>query len=144
MKFLLIVFFLFISLSSFGKAKGSERINVGASIKKLQAELRDLKLSQRTAYVNLIAVIEGTKKGQKIKKQLEKSAEAAKRRFQTKEADIKKEEAALKKEAPLLSEQARAQRIQNLQEKFMNYQRETKSKELELQKPSKPFDEPHF
>ena len=132
MKLLLATLFLFVSYLSFGLAK-IDAAPVKASIQKLQAEVKAIKANKKTAYVNLIAVIEGTKKGKKIKNQLEKSAEAAKKRFQSKEAAIKKEEEALKKEAPLLSEQARAERIQKLQEKFVNYQRETKSKELELQ-----------
>ena len=106
MRFLLICLFLiFFSSQSFGK----------------------------TGYVNLISALESTKQGQKVKNKLEKTAETAKKTFKTKEQDLQKEEEALKKDAPLLSEQARNQRIQKLQEKYMNYQRQRKQKELELQ-----------
>lgn len=90
--------------------------------------------SAKTAYVNVMEAFENTKQGRRVKMRLEKSAEKAKKQFKSMELNIQKEEAALKKSAPLLSEQARAQKIQQLQQKILNFQRDAKNKELELQK----------
>lgn len=133
MKLLLISFVLFVSFPSFAKEITIMGMPVRASIQKLQADVRAIKDSRKTAYVSLALVFERTKKGQKVKSQLEKSAEAAKKKLHAKELAFKKEEEALKKEAPLLSEQARMERVQKLQEKYVDYQREKQSKELELQ-----------
>ena len=87
----------------------------------------------QTAYVNLMQAFEKTKQGQKIKRQLEKTANKAKAQFKTKELKLQEEEKALKKEMALLSEQARAQKISQLQQKILNFQNEAKNKDVELQ-----------
>ena len=51
----------------------------------------------QTAYVNLMQAFEKTKQGQKIKRQLEKTANKAKAQFKTKELKLQEEEKALKK-----------------------------------------------
>ena len=87
----------------------------------------------QTAYVNLMQAFEKTKQGQKIKRQLEKTANKAKAQFKTKELKLQEEEKALKKEMALLSEQARTQKISQLQQKILNFQNEAKKKDVELQ-----------
>ena len=87
----------------------------------------------KTGYVNLMAAFENTKQGRRVKNRLEKAAEKAKKQFKSMELKLQQEEEALKKEVPLLSEQARAQKIQQLQQKILNFQKEAKSKDLELQ-----------
>ena len=87
----------------------------------------------KTAYVNLMQAFEKTKQGQKVRRQLEKTADKAKKQFKNKELKLQKEEEALKKEMALLSEQARTQKISQLQQKILNFQKEAKSKDVELQ-----------
>ena len=88
----------------------------------------------KTGYVDLMSAFENTRQGQRIKSRLKKSTEAAKKQIKSQELKIQKDEQAFKKEAPLLSEQARAKKIQQLQQKILNFQRNAKSKDLELQK----------
>ena len=87
----------------------------------------------KTGYVNLMLALERTHQGKKVKARLEKSAEAAKRKFKSMELKIQQQEEGLKKEAPLLSEQAKAQKIQQLQQKVLDFQKEVKNKDMELQ-----------
>ena len=87
----------------------------------------------KTGYVNIMEAFEKSQQGQRVKTRLEQKTEKAKKHFKSVEQKIQKEEEALKKEAPLLSEQARAQKIQQLQQKILDFQREAKSKDLELQ-----------
>lgn len=88
----------------------------------------------KTAYVNLMQAFENTRQGKKVKSNLEKTANKAKAEFKSKELKLQKEEESLKKEMALLSEQARAQKISRLQEKILNFQKEAKNKDVELQK----------
>ena len=106
MKFLPLFLLLFFSLSAFSK----------------------------TGYVDLMAALEKTNQGKKMKARLEKSAQAVKRKLKAMELKIQQEEEGLKKEAPLLSEQARARKIQQLQQKFLDFQKEVKNKDMEFQK----------
>ena len=87
----------------------------------------------KTGYVNLMEAFEKTKQGRRVQTRLEQNTKKAKKYFKSIELQIQKEEEALKKEAPILSEQARAKKIQQLQRKFLNFQKEAKSKDLELQ-----------
>ena len=88
----------------------------------------------KTAYVNLMQAFENTKQGKKVRARLEKTANKAKVEFKSKELKLQKEEESLKKEMALLSEQARAQKISQLQQKIVNFQKEAKDKDAELQK----------
>lgn len=144
MKFLLLSVIVFLSPFALGakkSAKGGvfiQGLDVKDSIEELKRDVQDLKSrkqggSAKTAYVNLMEAFEKTKQGRRVKAQLEKTAEKAKKEFKSLELKIQKEEESLKKEAPLLSEQARAQKIQQLQQKFVNFQRDVKNKDLELQ-----------
>ena len=87
----------------------------------------------KTGYVNLMQAFEKTNQGQKVRRQLEKTANKAKAEFKSKELKLQREEESLKKEMALLSEQARGQKISQLQQKILNFQKEAKEKDAELQ-----------
>ena len=138
MKLFLLIAVIFYSFYSFGVIR-DDGMDLGKSIRTLQAEVQGLKekhkkpMFAKTAYVNILSALESTKQGQKVKNRLEKSAKKAKKQFKATELTLQKEEETLKKDAPLLSDQAKAKRIQQLQQKIFNFQREAKSKDLELQ-----------
>ena len=89
--------------------------------------------SAKTGYVNLMKAFESTKQGRRVRARLEKNTETAQKKFKSRELKLQEKEEAFKKEAPLLSEQARAKIIQQLQQEIVNFQREAKGKDMELQ-----------
>ena len=98
----------------------------------------------KTGYVNLMEAFGNTKQGQRVKTRLEKTANKAKVEFKSKELKLQKEEESLKKEMAMLSEQARAQKISRLQQKIVNFQKEAKNKDTELQKLQNKLMNPIF
>ena len=88
----------------------------------------------KTGYMNLMKAFESTHQGKKVKARLKKESKKAQNNLKTAENKLKQEEAGLQKEVALLSDQQKTQKIFKFQEKVSNFQREAKSKEMELQK----------
>lgn len=88
----------------------------------------------KTGYMNLMEAFESTRQGKKVKTRLERESKKAQSKLKTAENKLKQEEAGLQQEMALVSDQEKSKKIFKFQEKVSSFQREAKSKEVELQK----------
>ena len=87
----------------------------------------------KACYVNVAEVIGSAKQGKRVKAQLEKQFEQAKKGMATVESRLKREKESLEREAPLLSEKTRARKIQKFQQKVIESQQQMEAKKRDLQ-----------
>ncbi len=87
----------------------------------------------KIGYVNAPKAIETAKHGKRVKAQLERELERAKKSMADIENSLKKEKESLEKQAPLLSEKARAQKIQQFQQRVIESQKKMEDRQRKLQ-----------
>ena len=105
MRFLSLIFLLFVSVTGFAK----------------------------TGYVDMREAFQNTRQGQKVEKRLEKDLAKAKKEISGIEDQLKKDRAKLEQDIPLLSEEKRARRVQQFQRKVLESQKEAEQKRAALQ-----------
>lgn len=96
----------------------------------------------KIGYVDMQKAIQGTKEGQKAKKNLEAEFEKRKKTLQTKESDLKKQGEELEKKAMVLSEDVRAKKQKEFQTNMMEFQQTVQKNQQEIQQEERKLTEP--
>ncbi len=98
----------------------------------------------KIGYVDVRKAIEGTKAGQKVKKDLEVDFKKREKDLQKRAEDVKKMNQDFEKKSLVLSDDAKMKKQQEIQEEMLKYNQEVQKNTTDLRKKEQELMEPIF